>query len=149
VIKHLSLIALGAVLSSCAPSKKELNKPIYTITNTGTYIDYHGGGMMGKVLPEIDAMKSPRKIRGVCNSYCTYALNENKYPDTCVYPQARLTFHAVTWRGKVIYRRGTVDLASVFKPSLRNWYMSKALGGGDYTLTGWDMHEKFNIPFCE
>jgi len=148
--KIISVIFLCAVLASCAPIKKDLSKPAYTITNTGTYIDYHGGGKMGVVLPEIDNMKSPRRIRGVCNSYCGYALNHKKYPDTCVYPQSRLTFHAVKWhRGAVIFKQGTLDLANIFKPSLRDWYLSKVFDGRDYTLTGWDMHRRFNIPFCK
>jgi hypothetical protein len=135
--RFLLITAIMSTLTQCTQSiEQHPNK---------TVINWHKGGSVLGVYNELQNYNKPLQISGLCGSACTLALS---FPNTCVYPDARLMFHLPRYpNGKVdydfyqtMYQMYPDNIKPVFE---------KTLDGKDYWYSGAEMHMNHNVPLCK
>lgn len=109
-----------------------------------TLINKHKGGVVWQEAYALSQYQKPIKIKGLCASSCTLAF---EYSSTCLYPKARIMFHAPREpSGAISY--GTYGLMlEAYPPKIANWFKA-TLSGSDYWFNAREMHKKFDIKMC-
>lgn len=149
-------------LSGCTSMKNRGAHPftnIYPAKNGGTVIQFHGGGDIGSVKRLIDSLPKPIQIKDgykpSCHSACTYAF---RYTDTCVSPDAHITFHAGYNRNRTINYEATIKFLNYLPFRMREYFKAKMLPHGrymklekriDFRLRGHHLHDMFGVPYCD
>ena len=141
--KLITVITLAALLASCGKFHGRHSNSYET--SRGTIIRNNLGGQTWRVIGQIKKMKRPLMIHGQCSSSCTSAF---RFEDTCVFPNAKVVFHAVTNRGK-INEFQTRQLASYYPYNMRQWYLSHVFDNKNYVFTGTGMNRQFGTPICK
>lgn len=136
-MKYLNILT-AVTLTACAAQGGVVQYPTHTL------IHEHLGGVVWQEAYSIAQYKKPIKIIGTCASSCTLAFGY----DSCVYPNARVMFHAPrNVDGTINYGVYNMML-NEYPPRIKNWF-GETLSGRDYWFNGYEMHKKFNVPMCD
>ena len=141
-MKYAILILL-MIVASCAktPHQSVQHSPNETV------VHYHGGGNIPAVMHQINTMRQPIKVSGLCASTCTYAL---AFQDTCVTKNAQFIFHAPRMPNGDISNAWLYPMANWYNDGLRAWFLKRVEDDKDkdYTLRGYDLINRFGIKQC-
>lgn len=139
----IALFAVTAILLTMTPSSAKDGERVYRIRN----------GVGGKIARHYEKFSWVNRefdrveIIGLCKSACTMILGIVPLNRICIYPGARIGFHAAYGReGRgIISAKKTAEMASAWDPRVYKWVMEKhALDSFEYTWV-----KKGDMPFLK